>query len=271
MIEKQDYFEPRLKQFYISQFEILNNEKTPFELLNSPFETEKITGLINLPNYLIKGFSTIIGKQVFSLKKSPFIEQVSLPEFVRNNGKIIYFFNSNEKKYVLKLYSPKLFEKEIPIKYSLDLNKEYTTLKEWFYDLPNLIPNEIVIITNSNISGLATTAIIQNFVCGEKIDLLEKNNQKELISIFKNDSYLKKQFQTMTERIKQIYLENGNTIDLNPGNLFVIKNNQTNINNLVYLDTHPILSKKFLDNKLNKKYMTERTINELNKMSNNLK
>ena len=271
MIEKQDYFEPRLKQFYISQFEILNNEKTPFELLSSPFETEKITGLINLPNYLIKDFSTLIGKQVFSLKKPPFIEQVTLPEFVRNNGKIIYFFNSSEKKYVLKLYSPKLFEKEIPIKTSLNLNKEYIALKEWFYDLPNLIPNEIVIITNSNISGLATTAIIQDFVYGEKIDLLEKNNQKELISIFKNDLYLKKQFQTMTERINQIYLETGNTIDLNPGNLFVIKNNQTNINNLVYLDTHPILTKEFLDNKPNKKYMAERTINELNKMSNNLK
>jgi len=75
----------------------------------------------------------------------------------------------------------------------------------------------------------------------------------------------------MTERVNQIYLETGNTIDLNPGNLFVIKNNQTNIDNIVYLDTHPILTKEFLDNRPNKKYMAEKTIEELNEMSNNLK
>jgi len=265
MIEKKAYFEPRIKKFYISQLALIQSKTTPLELVNSASgsKIEKLAGIINSPNYIFPFYSQMIAGKIFSLKKIPLKEDLKIPEYVRNDGKIIYFFNHEEKKYVLKSYKFKYNDQKSIFSYAKNLNNEYLTLKEWFKDFPKLLPEEMILIFSDNLKNKPTVGIIQNFIEEEKIDIFDKTKENYLISCLRKNPETKSEFEGIVKTIEKIYFETGSSLDLYLGNLFLVKNLNPESYDFIYLDTHPIYNKEMLKNKPSKKIQTEQAIQNL--------
>jgi len=264
MIEKKAYFEPRIKRFCISQLTLTQGKKTPLELINSTScsRIEKLAGIINSPNYIFPNYSQTIAEKIFKPKKLPLKENIKIPEYARNDGKIIYFFNHEEKRYVLKSCKFK-YNRESIFSYAENLKNEYSTLKKWFKDFPKFLPEEMILIFSDNLKNKSTVGIIQDFIEEEKIDVFDKTKENYLISCLKQNPETKSEFEGIVKTIEKIYFETGSSLDLYPGNLFLIKNLNSESYNFIYLDTHPIYSKEMLENKLPKKIQIEQAIQNL--------
>ena len=154
--------------------------------------------------------------------------------------------NAEQKSLVMKVYQRLSGNVDSLIRRGRELNQEYSQIREWYKDIPDLVPTEAMIVARDvKISPIIprenTLVIFQKFFGGKLKDLFRGFKPGELEKIIREDPVFAERLKLFAKISVQHEQETGEVVDtLGNNNVCVVRQGEKY--SLIILDPHIIHS-----------------------------
>lgn len=208
---------------------------------------DKFKALFQMIGGALPGFADAYRRHIYDPRELPFD-----PEELSFKGKVgsgwdrgVYVLKPREKgkqTWVIKVRYPWDKDPRTPMQRAKDERAEYQLMKEWYKELPDLIPTEHPLIIESPRKGDgAASAVLQKFLGTKMRDIFEEVPKEELRELIKKDKKLRHDFKTFSRVTVDRAEETGETIDLdNRRNIVLVENEGEE--KLTFIDPHDVFS-----------------------------
>ncbi len=176
-----------------------------------------------------------LAAKVIGSQKLPFTDE-SPKLFALGCEHSVFLIETPNARHVLKIDRSSIgLDNESLKQKAQEVKSEYQMIKNWFEEVPDLIPNEEVIITQSHLMQKPAIGIIQPYFPDGK-DFFVDYSKEELVRLLRQKAHLRKTFLGFARKFMDLKNNDQLSVDIiGDKNLAVLADNK-----LVFLDPHVI-------------------------------
>lgn len=149
--------------------------------------------------------------------------------------------DSKEPSWILKYYRKRKGSADELVEQGRIIRDEYEKIKKWYGVLPEIVPEEHMMIAEDPKSQEAMLVIVRKFIAEEIIDIFHDISEYQFIKLLENDHRLRDDFQKFCQITFLHEEETHEVIDL-LGNKNISLLKQGKKHKLIILDPHIIYS-----------------------------